>query len=347
MRPERRYYMKIFPLVILSFFVLIGKINAQKDTLMLYNGQMLVGDLKDAKTGIITIDDIDLSLVKVKMYKIRRMVSFHPYRIETTERKIYIGTITPGEEDGKVMLLVNDSTRLLLSLNEINIMIPLEKSFIQRLTGNVNAGFSFAKSSGVGQINFSGLVQYATRNWTYQLSASEIASIDSSNVSRDNENLELYGSYNFNPTWFAASTFLYQRNLELSIARRLQQMIGGGNKLFVRRYWQLLAISGLAFNQELNTDGGTSGLLLEIPFMLRFNFYRFNHPNLQINTSQALFIGLTQQGRVRWSGSTSLSYQLIKNFYVTLTPYTNYDNLPPLGGNTFDFGIAFSLAYRF
>mgnify|MGYP003694470137 CR=1 FL=1 len=41
--------------------------------------------------------------------------------------------------------------------------------------------------------------------------------------------------YSTGPAWFAAASFNYQRNIELSIARRYQEWIGGGNKVFVRQ----------------------------------------------------------------------------------------------------------------
>lgn len=340
--------MKIFSCLALLFISLIpGEAKSQNDTLILYNGQLLIGELKQASMGVITIDDVDLRLTQVKLYKIRKMVSHHPYRIETTSRDIHIGMLYPDEEDGKVRMVTNEGTVITLFLTELNVMIPLEKSFFKRLTGNLSAGFTYAKSSGIGQVNFSGLAQYATRYWTYQLSAAEIGSLDSTGFSRDNENLEIFTSYSIDPKWFAAGTLNYQRNLELSLSRRFQQIAGIGNKLFVRKDWALMLISGLAFNQEKYTDGTGSGLLLEIPAMVRFNLYKFAHPNLQINTSQGLYIGLTQKGRIRFTGNTSISWQLVKDFWLTVTPYTSYDNQPAKGGNTFDFGTAISFSYRF
>lgn len=328
--------------------MIIGwRAQAQLDTLQFFNGQRLIGEIKNAQMGVITIDDKDLRLTQIKLYKIKRMVTNRPFRIETTDRKIYYGRLEPSTEDGIDDIVLNDSTRIPISLTDINVLISLDKNFFKRLAGNFSLGFSYAKSSGVGQINMSALVQYATQDWTFQLTGSEIGSIDSSSFSRDNEALELFGTYNFNAAWFAASTLGYQRNLELSLSRRFQQMLGGGNKFMVKRDWTLMGISGIAFNQEKYTDGGASGLLLEVPVMLRFNYYKFKQPNLQISTVQAVFFGITQHGRIRYSGSTNLSWEMIKDFWLTLTPYMNYDNQPPANGSTFDWGIAMSVTYRF
>jgi hypothetical protein len=338
--------MRLLFLLLLLPFAAMANIKGT-DSIFLYNGQVLIGQIQGAQTGVITIDDIDLKLTNVKLYKIRRLSSPHRFRIETTGRNIYYGSLEAAEQNGHINIIMEDSSRLLLALVNINLLIPLERDFFKRLDGNLSAGFSYTKSSNIGQVNFNGTATYATRLFENQLSASELGSIDSGKFSRDNENVELFSNYNITPSWFAAGLLNYQRNLELSISRRYQEMIGGGNKLVVQKSWQLLAITGIAFNQEKSTSGELSGLLLEIPVMLRFNLYKFTHPNIQITSSQTAYISLGQQGRIRYSGSTTFAWELVRYFYLDINPYTNFDSKPPGTSSTFDFGISISISYRF
>ncbi len=78
----------------------------------------------------------------------------------------------------------------------------MDANFFKRLNGNVAAGLSFTKSSGIGQVTFSANIQYATKLVNYQLISSSISSIDTGNFSRDNENVQLLASYDLTPTWF-------------------------------------------------------------------------------------------------------------------------------------------------
>jgi hypothetical protein len=167
----------------------------------------------------------------------------------------------------------------------------------------------------VGQLNLNSSVLYQTKKFDYELSASAISSIDSSEFSRDQENAAFFVAYSFRPAWFLAGAVGYQRNLELSLASRYQELIGAGNKVFIRKYWQLLAMSGLTFNQETSTSGTYSGLLLEIPITLRFNFYKYRHPNIQINSTKSIFFSLSQKGRFRYDNNTEFSWELVKDFY--------------------------------
>ena len=125
-------------------------------------------------------------------------------------------------------------------------------------------------------------------------------------------------------------------------------MLGAGNKLFIRKDWQLLGISGISLSQEKSTEGIASGPLVEIPFMLKFNYYHPRHPDIEISSSQTAYFSLSEAGRIRVDGKTSFSWQIVRYFYLTLTPYTNYDSKPPAGNSSkFDFGIVFGVSYKF
>jgi hypothetical protein len=320
----------------------------QKDSIFLRNGQVLIGDIKNVKYGKITIDDVDLKLISIKLYKVRTIKSNNRLKITTDVKEVYIGTLTSGNRDGWTIIITGNGEKTALKITSISTLIFLEKEFVKRLDGNVGAGFSYTKSSGIGQVNLNSTVSYVTKNFGNEFTASTIGSIDSSKYSRDNESLELFSYYDFNSTWLASGLLAYQRNLELSLARRYQEMIGAGNRLLVRSNLELLAISGLSFNQEKSTEGVKSGVLLEVPIMVRFNFFNFQHPNIQISTSQTLFFSLTQKGRIRFNGSTDFSWELVHDFSFTLNFYNNFDSRPPVTApSKTDFGVVMGLSYKF
>jgi hypothetical protein len=269
----------------LLFLIIIGSFGkpvfAQtKDTILLFNGQILIGDIKAGQYGEISIDDIDLKLLHVKQYKIKVLTTSRKFRIETNSKKSLVGIMKKSPKEGCVSIVQDNGTLFDTEILNLNTIIALEKNFFSQLNGNLSAGFSYTKSSDIGQINVSSNIQYVTRLFDYQLSASMNGTLDSSGYSRDREEAGIFTAYSFSPSWFAAVSVDYQRNLELSIARRYQQLIGGGNKIFVHKYSQLLAVSGLVFNQEKSTSGASSDLLLEIPFVLKFNFFKYHHFNL-------------------------------------------------------------------
>ena len=318
-----------------------------KDSILLFNAQLLIGNIESAQLGEILIDDKDLGKLEVKQYKIRRINSYRRFRIQMNDKNVYFGSLKGGSKDGLVKIIQDDSTVIETNITNINLLIALEKNFFKRLDGSISAGFSYTKSSDLGQVNVNASASYITDKFEYFISWSAISSLDSGEVSRDRADASIFVAYNFRPTWFIGTSFQYQRNLELSIARRFQQLLGVGHKLFIRRFWQLSFLSGISFNEEKSTSGTTSELLLEIPLAAKFNFFRYRKPNIQVSASEQVFISLTQKGRVRYDNDISFSWEMFKDFYFTLHPYSSYDSQPPDGSSNFDFGIAISVAYKF
>jgi len=318
-----------------------------KDTIVFYNGQVLIGDIRSGQFGEITINDRDLKLLQVKQYKIKWLTTDNRFRLQTNDKADYTGRLDRTGKNGWVNIILDNGDTISTLITHISLIIALEKKFLVGLDGSLTAGFSYAKSSDIGQTNLSSSIHYASNKFDYLLSVSINGSIDSSKYSRDREDMGIFVTHSIGPSWFLAVSFNYQRNLELSIARRYQELVGGGNKLFVRPNWVLLATSGIAFNQEKSTSGVASGLLLEIPLSLRFNFFKYRQPNIQISSTQTMFFSLSQSGRMRFNSNTSFSWELVKNFRLNINPYLNYDNQPPEGNSNYDYGISVGLTFTF
>lgn len=339
--------LRLYAFIIILAFMNFGKpvFGQARDTIILRNGQVLIGEVKGAQYGEIKIDDRDLKVINVKQYKIRSLTTQRHFKIETDDKRTLTGLMKASAKDGHVHILLNDGSELDVDLMSLNTISAVDQKFFSQLNGSFSTGFSFTKSSDIGQVSLSSNVFYITRYFDYQLSAAMNGTFDSTGYSRDREDAGFFTAYTFSPTWFAAINLGYQRNLELSIARRYQEMVGLGNKLMVQKYYQLYAITGLVFNQEKSTSG-TSANTLEIPLQLKFNFFKYSQPNIQISTSQIIFFSLTQKGRFRFTGNTSFSWQIIRDFYLTINPYTNFDNQSSEESN-FDYGVSVSVSYKF
>ena len=319
-----------------------------KDSIILYNGQVLVGAVQDASLGVISIDDIDLKMQNIKLFKIKKLIIQERFKIETVDKHFYYGTLKTGDREGWVDIHTLEGISIPVHITKIYELISIDANFFRRLDGNISAGLSFTKSSNIGQVNFSANIHFATKKVDYQLTTSSISSLDTGSLSRDNEDAQLFAAYDLTATWFLAASVQYQRNLELSVSRRYLGLAGAGNRLFIKKNWRLLAVTGITLSQEKSLEGVNSGLLYEVPVMIQFNYYQFRNPDIQISSTQTVYFGISEKGRVRFNGNTSFAWQLIRYFYLNFSPYTNFDSQPPAGsGSTFDFGIIFGLSYKF
>ncbi|WP_259068244.1 DUF481 domain-containing protein [Mucilaginibacter sp. X4EP1] len=345
-----KYIVKSVVLVLLFTFI-AGRGYAQKlrDTLFFSNGEVLVGELKQMVEGRVSFDSDGMSLLTIKAYKLKGMhTTISTLRIQTTDRQWLYGKLESANSQDSIYF--NDGTqRKKLAWNQISSITPFRKRFFDQLSGKVSVGFSFSHSSSIGQVNLNGNVSYVTKWLQTELTVSELGSIDSSGFTRDQETIQL-ASFHYigNTTWLVAGLVSYQRNQELSLDHRYQASIAGGNKIISETYLDLLVLSGLSTNQEQSVDGLSSGLLVEIPLIVRLDYFKFQHPDLQISMSNAAYISLSQAGRYRYDGSIDFSWELVKDFYYTINLTSDYDSKPAdTGSAKVDYGIVMGISYKF
>ncbi|HEY2582398.1 MAG TPA: DUF481 domain-containing protein [Mucilaginibacter sp.] len=340
-------YLLILPFILLA---VTGFAQTQKDTLFFTNGEKLIGELKQMSQGIASFDDDGVGLINVKFYKLRSIhTTMSTLRIETVEKEWLYGKLVPsGVRD--TVYLDDGVHRIKLARSDISSISPLRQRFFDKLDGNLSAGLSFSRSSYIGQFNLNATVKYTSRALQSELTVNELGSIDSTGFSRDQESVALsFYHYFGNSSWFGAAALGYQRNQELSLAHRYQGMLGGGNKFVSDQHFEILALSGLAANTEESLTGVSSqGLLVEIPLIVKLDYFRFKSPNMQISMTNAGYLSLSQTGRYRYDGTIYFSWELISNFYFTTNLYANYDSKPAdIGSGKLDYGIVMGISFRF
>jgi len=96
----------IFKILLACLCVLFSKeliAQTKFDTLYFKNGQIVFGDLKKIDIGYLTFDGEDLSLMSIKISKIKTIAASKKlYRIETTHHQNLFSTIKPSDQSGYV-----------------------------------------------------------------------------------------------------------------------------------------------------------------------------------------------------------------------------------------------------
>jgi hypothetical protein len=317
------------------------------DTLFFKKGSLLIGDLKSISLGRVKFDDVNMDVLNIKVTQVRTIKAVsHIYRLETINGDIYYSALENGSE-GYVQLKVNGLAQE-VKLEEISNLIPLKGKTGALWQGNVSAGYSYAKSTGIGQFNSDFNVEYLTRKIDVLTSGSVVINQSDSSVELDNATAGMFNSYLFTPVWEASVFLLYQRNLEQGLSRRYQEGLGGGCNFISTAHTRMKLITGIVFNQEKSIEGVSSLTQVDFPVILNFNFFRFSRPDMTVNLKEVLFVGITKKGRIRQDGQLTVSWKIFTDFYINLKFYHNYDNQPP-GQNSekLDYGAVFGLSYKF
>ncbi len=335
-------------LFLLISFTTFARENLQKDTIFLRNGEILIGDIKDMRLGMLSFDSKEVGLLDLKISRIKTInSSSDTLRIETSDKAIYFGALKPSPKPGWVYIVMKTGSQH-IQIGNINTLLSLRPRFWDNFTGNVTSGFSYSRSSGIGQLNFSASAIYNTKRFKVDITSSGISSIDTSTFSHDRADLNITGSYNVKKMWYGVLSLQYQRNLQLSIARRFQQLGGVGYKIAFSQNFQTLGIGGVSISQERSTTGSDQNFLCEIPFGFSLDYYKFSHPDMQISSQHIFYTGLTQWGRVRYDSNTTFTWELFKNFDFSLNLYLSYDSRPPDStSEKMDYGTVIGLTYKF
>lgn len=328
----------------------IGSAQVKKDTLFFSNGEILIGELKQIVNGKASFDSDGIGLITIKMFKIRSAhTTISTLRIETVNNQKMYGKLQPTPTRDTVYV-VDGNNRIKVPLNQINSVVAFRRSFFHRLDGNVSAGFSFSHSSAIGQLNLNSDIKYTSRWLETELTVSTLASIDSSKFTRDQQTEQLSSYYYIKSSdWFAGIALSHQSNQALSLAHRYQGVFGVGNKFLTAETINALALTGIAFSQEKSLDGvSPGGLEVDIPVVLKVDFFKFTHPNMQVTMNNAAYLSLTQSGRYRYDGNITLSWDLIKDFSLSINLYGNFDSKPiDTGSSRIDYGLVMGLTYKF
>lgn len=323
-------------------------LSQAKDTLFFKNGSVVVGEIKKIKLGVITFDPDNANDITVQLRNLKSMAAITTvFRTETIDHGVYFGRVFPSTAAGYARL-AGESDTAIIQLERISVLYPFHKTFAQRFSGAVGLGYSYTRSSNFGRLNYDGSLNYRARKEEMFLSISGIYDITDTSFSRDREDVSFKYNYYFSPYWFVSGILGYQRNLELSLLRRYQEGVGVGNKFVTSKHVYAWTRGGFVINQEQSTEEVSSGTLAELFGQVQLNVFRFEKPEVNLFFEQTIYYSLSQSGRFRNDGETSLSWEVFKDFDLTLSVNNNYDSKPPVeGSHKFDFSVVFGLYYSF
>jgi hypothetical protein len=332
---------------ILLLFLFKSLVGQVKDTLYLLNNSIIIGEMKKIKMGRVEFDGDGIGIINVKYDKIKSIqAACHLYRVETTDRKLLYGTIRTSDKDGFITINTPGISPA-IHLSNISSLIFFGNNFETRLSGNIGAGYSYTKSSDIGRLNLNASIKYTTRTTETALTGNMIITADSISTYRERENLQGSSIYYINNNWLLVGLLSYQRNLELGLQSRWQTGAAIGYKFLQLKSSQGKVNTGIVINSEKNFSN-VSNTLFEWATQVNYNFFSFSKPNLSLSAAQMVFVSLSQKGRIRYDGDIDLSWEVIKDFSITLNFYHNYDRKSPATGLArVDYGYVAGISYKF
>jgi len=341
-------YNKFRIVLILLLIITGGHLFAEKtDTIYLVNGDRITGEIKRIEYGMLVYKTDALGTIDIKLEEVNTFYSKENYDIRLSNGYRMFGSIDTTSVPQSVNI-VTANDRVLKPLIEIVEITPIKNSFLQRMNGNVNLGYSYTKASTVSQITFNGELRYRAPRYDSGIKIGSIIT-DQDNADRSRKNDFSINTYRIiSGRWYAGINAALQQNSELGLQRRLQAGVGGGYDLLHTNLNRLFTIGAVVINSEISSDTSLTSNSFEGLAKIEYRIYKLRSPKINVTTYFSAYPSFTVRKRIRTEFDVQAKIEIISDLYLSLSYYNDYDNKPASGEKAkTDWAIITSIGYSF
>src|SRR5262245_57552047 len=162
---------------VLCFLCCYISASSQKDSLVLNNRDIVVGEIKSMKNGVITIEtDYSKSDFTIKWSKVKEIYSKNYFLITLKNGDRVNGSLQSIDERKKLRLTSIENQTTEAVLDDIVFLKGLESSFLSRAYGSINLGLNLTKANNLWQYSMRSSFGYLANKWQLDLYYNDIRS---------------------------------------------------------------------------------------------------------------------------------------------------------------------------
>ena len=320
-----------------------GEAEGQKtDSVWFRNGDRITGEVKSLFRARLKYSTDDLGTIYIEWDKIVRISSPATFEVQLGSGQKYYGILGLAR-DGSVVVGADT-----LALMEIVTITPIKGKVLSRLSGYLDLGFSYQKANKTLQLSSSARVMYRgpLAETVLDLSTFREDREDASETARLTTGLT--ERLRIGERWSTGFAFGYNRNEELDLAGRGTFLAFGSRTVARSNHNDFWITGGLVLTREryFSTDSAVAGV--EALVGASFAAFRYDHPKMDVSVTSQAYPSLSIQGRVRWQNDLRVSYELVKDFMLTVTLFDSYDSKPQSqDAAKNDFGTTLAISWTF
>jgi len=324
----------------------VASAKPKTDVVVLKNGDRVTCEIKSLDRGLLKVSTDDMGTISIEWQKVTAVTSAARFEVETTIGDRFYGSLAPAGTDQ--VAVVGYTAPSVLDLRSIIRLAPLERSFWQRLYGNVGAGGSYTQSSGIAQGSFNFLLGARRPAFEWQTSLDTTVTIQEQEPPSNRYTGQVVYTRLLRNRWIVPGSLTVEQNKDLGYTLRSIAALGIGRTLVQSNRSLLRVVGGLDANREIPVDGETV-TNIEAVFSFMYEFFTYDFPKTDFTTHLTAFPSLNDLGRFRFNSNVQLTRDLFtSDFYVAVTLYDDYDSRPPTAdASTNDVGVTFSLGWKF
>lgn len=315
-------------------------LQAQVDSVVFNNGNYITGAVESMNQGILVVStdysDDDFTIEWEKVSYLETGTIFMVTIVSMGEAFEYLASLKTSAP-GRLQVIMQDGGEPVdVSVDDIVNLNPISDKFMDRLSANIDVGYSQAKANDLVQFNVGAGISYEAPKWTTEISYNSLMSDqDEVEETRRNE-AALSVVYKLPRLFFGIAKVNMLSNTELDLDLRTNAQLGAGAFLLRSNhaYWSFQG--GANYNVERFTDPvlNPDNESWEGFFGTDANIYDLGDLNFRYLAT--FYPGITEQGRWRSDMSLSVTYDFPHDFYITGGFSLNWDNQPAAGTDPLD-----------
>jgi Protein of unknown function, DUF481 len=315
------------------------------DVVYLKNGDRITCEIKNLDRSVLTISTDPLGKASVHWGEIRELRSPRKFDVQLSSGDHLLGTLL-ASPPGQLVLQFDSGGTGTVPLADVIRLAPIGRRWWTRIDGNLDVGFSFAQADLETHWTLNGAAGY--RSVKYQVNTTVASQVttreDDDSLSRNSVGINAYRS--FGNRWYTIGWSQLQQNQELSLDLRAVGGGGFGRDLVhtTRRLWSVY--TGLAYTHEQFFDEPTDHSP-EVAVGGELDFFTPGKEDFRITNSVLSYFNVGGRGRVRVELQSAWRQEFLKDFYWSLNGFESFDGDPPPDRKTNDFGLSFTLGWKF
>lgn len=347
LRLRRRSFF-LFSLVLFYSCTSLASSRQKTDIVYMNNGDKITCEIRSLEKGQLTIKpDYTDSNIVIDWTKVNHIESSQGFVVTNPQGALYAGTVNSDPETR--IVTVENSSKETLAHDDVIEIAPLGETFLKRLQGNVDLGLTLARSNSQKNLSLQGGLNYQSEKYlsSVNFNSQFTSQRETSNTSETTVKSEFFRRLRLS-NWYGGALGNFLASTEQQID--LRSTLGGGlaKRIIFNNRTNLSAIGGLGYTIQKNASGSVStgnANSLDSALALQYSTFRFD--STTFDTTLWLYPSLTSPGRLRMTFNQDIYYKFLRDFYVRISFYDNYDNQPVVGAPANNLGGSTSVGWSF
>ncbi|MGD8895140.1 MAG: DUF481 domain-containing protein [Acidobacteriota bacterium] len=332
-------------LVVNLFVAAPAAADPKTDIVVLKNGDRITCEIRRLTRGKLQVKTDDMSTVDIEWDKIESVTGKGLFEIEDLRGGLYFGPLETIP--GKGLQVATATGIETVPLPSVARIMMIKASFWKRLSGSIDVGFGYTKSSDLTQFNSDASVKFTRPSFFAEFAVSSFIQRQENVEDTTRNSASFSYTRTFENRQFALGRLSADQNRELGYDLRAGVTAAWGRYLLRSQGNEILGAAGLYLNRELPVEGEQT-TNLEAVVGLDWANFSYDFPKTDIGISSLLIVGLTDWGRYRIDLDGRVDRELFSDFHVVLKGYYNLDSRSPTTGESADdYQITLALGYTF